>query len=51
VNALSETLEMEVRRGGKVYVQRYKRGEPETPVQEIGVTEQRGTKITSRPTP
>jgi DNA gyrase subunit B len=46
VNALSETLEMEVRRGGKVYAQRYKRGEPETPVQEIGVTEQRGTKIT-----
>ena len=46
VNALSETLEMEVRRSGKVYVQRYKRGEPETPVQEIGVTEQRGTKIT-----
>jgi DNA gyrase subunit B len=46
VNALSETLEMEVRRGGKVYVQRYRRGEPETPVQETGVTEQRGTKIT-----
>jgi DNA gyrase subunit B len=46
VNALSETLEMEVRRGGKVYVQRYKRGEPEAPVQETGVTEQRGTKIT-----
>jgi DNA gyrase subunit B len=49
VNALSETLEMEVRRGGKVYVQRYRRGEPETPVQEIGVTEQRGTKITFKP--
>src|SRR4030095_12484206 len=43
VNALSELLEMEVRRGGKVYMQRYRRGEPEMPVQEIGVTEQRGT--------
>ncbi len=28
VNALSETLEMEVRRDGKVYAQRYQRGEP-----------------------
>src|SRR6478736_2305807 len=34
VNALSETLEMEVRQGGKVYLQRYHRGEPETPVKE-----------------
>ncbi len=49
VNALSEMLEMEVRRGGKVFMQRYRRGEPEMPVQEIGVTEQRGTKITFRP--
>src|SRR5436309_4238758 len=30
VNALSETLEMEVRRAGKVYFQRYHRGDPET---------------------
>src|SRR5437870_1553718 len=51
VNALSETLEMEVRRGGKVYVQRYHRGDPEKPVQEIGVTDQRGTRITFKPDP
>jgi DNA gyrase subunit B len=51
VNALSETLEMEVRRGGKVYAQRYHRGEPEGPVREIGVTSQRGTKITFKPDP
>jgi DNA gyrase subunit B len=51
VNALSETLEMEVRRGGKVYFQRYHRGVPETPVQETGVTDQRGTKITFKPDP
>src|SRR5262245_2795430 len=49
VNALSETLEMEVRQGGKVYVQRYHRGEPETAVEETGVTDQRGTRITFKP--
>src|ERR1043166_2003477 len=51
VNALSETLEMEVRQGGKVYFQRYHRGDPETPVQETGVTDQRGTKVTFKPDP
>ena len=51
VNALSETLEMEVRRDGKVYEQRYQRGEPEAPVQETGVTDQRGTQITFKPDP
>jgi DNA gyrase subunit B len=49
VNALSELLEMEVKRGGKVYFQRYHRGVPETPVQETGVTDQRGTKVTFKP--
>src|SRR6059036_2656091 len=51
VNALSETLEMEVRRGSKVYFQRYHRGDPEAPIQETGVTDQRGTKITFKPDP
>src|SRR5881409_2136473 len=50
-NALSETLEMEVRRAGKVYFQRYHRGTPETPVEETGITSQRGTKITFKPDP
>jgi DNA gyrase subunit B len=49
VNALSETLEMEVRRDGKVYEQTYHRGEPAAPVRETGVTDQRGTKITFKP--
>ncbi|MCW5889378.1 MAG: DNA topoisomerase (ATP-hydrolyzing) subunit B [bacterium] len=49
VNALSEFLEMEVRREGKVYEQRYQRGEPEGPVRETGVTDQRGTHITFKP--
>jgi DNA gyrase subunit B len=51
VNALSEHLEMEVRQDGKVYSQRYQRGVPEAPVHEVGVTEERGTKITFKPDP
>src|SRR5262252_10189955 len=37
VNALSESLEVEIRRDGKVYEQRYRRGEPESPIHETGV--------------
>src|SRR6266566_4787767 len=44
-------VEMEVRRDGKVYFQRYHRGDPEAPIQETGVTDQRGTKITFKPDP
>jgi len=51
VNALSEYLEMEVRQDGKVYTQRYQRGLPVAPVREIGVTEERGTKIIFKPDP
>ena len=51
VNALSEHLEMEVKQGGKVYSQRYRRGVPEAPVAEVGVTEERGTRITFKPDP
>src|SRR5256714_9912345 len=29
VNALSERLDLEIKRGGKVYLQRYQRGDPE----------------------
>ncbi len=49
VNALSETLEVEIRRDGRVYEQRYRRGEPESPIQETGVTDQRGTRVTFKP--
>jgi DNA gyrase subunit B len=51
VNALSEHLEMEVRQDGKVYTQRYQRGLPDAPVAEVGVTTDRGTKITFKPDP
>jgi DNA gyrase subunit B len=49
VNALSESLEVEIRRDGKVYEQRYRRGEPESPIHETGVTDQRGTRVTFKP--
>ena len=51
VNALSEYLEVEIKRDGKVYAQRYRRGKPESPLREIGTTQQRGTKVTFKPDP
>ncbi len=49
VNALSEWLELEVKRDGKVYHQRYERGKPVTPFEVIGKTRKTGTKITFKP--
>ncbi|MCS6771783.1 MAG: DNA topoisomerase (ATP-hydrolyzing) subunit B [Kiritimatiellae bacterium] len=49
VNALSEWLEVEVRRDGKVYHQRYERGKPVTPVEPIGKSRGTGTKVTFFP--
>jgi DNA gyrase subunit B len=49
VNALSETLEIEVRRDGKVYTQQYRCGQPQAPLHETGVTDHRGTIVTFRP--
>jgi DNA gyrase subunit B len=51
VNALSEFLEVEIRREQKVFFQRYRRGAPEAALQEIGQTEVRGTKVTFKPDP
>src|SRR6516164_2316988 len=39
VTALSEWVEAEIRRDGKVYKQEYERGKPITEVMEIGVTQ------------
>ena len=36
VNALSEWCEVEVKRGGKVHIQRYERGAPTGPVEVVG---------------
>ncbi len=49
VNALSEWLELEVKRDGKVWRQRYRRGDPETPFEEIGTTDRTGTKVSFIP--
>jgi DNA gyrase subunit B len=49
VNALSETLEVEIKRDGKVYQQSYKRGEPEAPLKEVGKSKERGTRVTFKP--
>jgi DNA gyrase subunit B len=46
VNALSEYLEVEIRRDGKVYFQRYERGEPKTELLVRGETQKRGTRVT-----
>ncbi len=49
VNALSEWLVAEVYRDGKIYRQKYERGVPVTPVEVIGTTDKRGTKVTFLP--
>jgi DNA gyrase subunit B len=49
VNALSETLEVEIWRDKKVYRQSYARGTPTTPLENTGVTDKRGTKVTFKP--
>jgi len=51
VNALSEWLEVEVQREGRVYRQRFERGVPVTPLEETGDTEKSGTKVTFKPDP
>lgn len=49
VNALSEWLEVEIKRNGKIYYQRYEKGKPVTEVKVIGESRYTGTKITFKP--
>ncbi len=49
VNALSEWLEVEVRREGKIWYQAYKRGVPEAKVKPTGEAKKAGTKVTFLP--
>ena len=49
VNALCESLEVEVYRDGKIYFQGYKYGEPKAPVKTRGRTKKTGTKIRFKP--
>jgi len=45
VNALSEYLELVIRRGGKVYYQRYENGIPQAPLKAVGEARGTGTEI------
>jgi len=49
VNALSEWLEVETWREGKVYHQRYERGVTKTPLKVIGEKKNTGSKVTFMP--
>ncbi len=52
VNALSETLEVEVARGQTLYRQIFSRGVPKTKLETVGrVLNRRGTKVRFRPDP
>lgn len=49
VNALSNWLEVEISRDGKVYKQRYERGVVMYKLKEVGKTDKTGTKVTFMP--
>ena len=49
VNALSETLDLEIWRNGHVYQQTYERGHPTGELEATGTTKRRGTKVTFKP--
>ena len=49
VNALSESLDLEIWRNGEVYKQSYERGNPIGDLEVTGTTKKRGTKITFKP--
>jgi DNA gyrase subunit B len=49
VNALSDELELFVKRNGKIHYQRYHLGEPLEPLKEIGDSEATGTTIRFKP--
>ena len=52
VNALSDHLEVEVARNRKLYRQRFSRGKPVAPLEELGdVHNRRGTKVRFHPDP
>ena len=49
VNALSEWLELTIRRGGKVHYQKYLNGDPEKPLKITGETGETGTDVRFKP--
>jgi DNA gyrase subunit B len=51
VNALSETLDLKIRRNGHVWRQTYHMGVPETDLQQTGTSKRTGTSIRFLPSP
>ncbi len=51
VNALSDFLKLTIYRNGQEYVQEYRLGVPQTPLQKLGPTDQSGTRVTFKPSP
>jgi DNA gyrase subunit B len=51
VNALSEWLNLEIWRGGKVWVQGYQRGTPTGDLRTTAQTDKRGTRVNFKPDP
>jgi DNA gyrase subunit B len=51
VNALSEFLRLEIRRGGHVFRQLYARGKKKSDLEMVGATKRNGTKITFKADP
>ncbi len=49
VNALSSSLQVEIARENKLYKQEYSKGKPLTEVENIGETQNQGTKVTFLP--
>ena len=49
VNALSREMTVQVRRDGKIYEQKYKRGKPATEVKVVGKSDKIGTTVTFVP--
>ena len=51
VNALSEWMDVEVKRNGKIYQIRFERGYTAIPLKIVGETEETGTRVTFKPDP
>ena len=51
VNALSEWLEVQVHKGGKIYEMKFARGAITSPITVVGTTDRTGTTVTFKPDP
>jgi DNA gyrase subunit B len=49
VNALSEELKLKIRRQGKIWLQLYQHGVPQSDLEVVGETERTGTSVTFKP--